>query len=81
VDPELLSILQCPVSRESLRFASETEIARLNAALARAILKNQSEGPAATAVNEFLICDSCQLCFPIVNGFPILLPEDAIKLY
>ncbi len=78
MDPELLSVLRCPVNHEPLRIGSGTEIARLNAVLAKVDRKTEEE-PVATSAEECLICDTCRLCFPIVDGVPILLPEEAIK--
>ena len=31
-------------------------------------------------VNERLVCDACRLIFPIRDGIPVLLREDALPL-
>jgi hypothetical protein len=36
--------------------------------------------PPFRQVGEWLVCDDCQMAFPIVNGIPHLLVEDARPL-
>lgn len=40
----------------------------------------EPERPKLRLEGAFLICDSCQKAFPIMNGIPHLIPEDAIEL-
>ena len=53
VDPKLLEILVCPVSKEPLRYDSE---------------------------NQELISDKAKLAYPIRDGIPIMLPDEARTL-
>jgi hypothetical protein len=53
VDPKLLEILVCPVSRQPLRFDRE---------------------------RAELISDAARLAYPIRDGIPIMLVEEARKL-
>tara|TARA_E500000178_G_C16982907_1_gene736720 strand:- start:780 stop:974 length:195 start_codon:yes stop_codon:yes gene_type:complete len=53
IDPKLLKILVCPISKESL-----------------SLDKKRNE----------LISKASNLAYPIKNGIPILLPEEARKL-
>ncbi len=53
VDPKLLEILVCPVSKETLRYDAE---------------------------NQELISDKAKLAYPIRDGIPIMLPDEARAL-
>ena len=53
VDPKLLEILVCPVTKESLRYDAE---------------------------RQELISDRAKLAFPIRDGIPIMLPDEARPL-
>ena len=53
VDPKLLEILVCPVTKESLRYDAE---------------------------RQELISDRARLAFPIRDGIPIMLPDEARPL-
>lgn len=53
VDPKLLEILVCPVSRQPLRFDRE---------------------------RAELVSDTARLAYPIRDGIPIMLVEEARKL-
>ena len=53
IDPKLLELLVCPVSRKPLKYNKET---------------------------QELISEEAKLAYPIRDGIPILLPEEARKL-
>ena len=53
VDPKLLEILVCPITKESLRYDAE---------------------------RQELISDKAELAFPIRDGIPIMLPDEARPL-
>lgn len=53
VDPKLLDILVCPVSKAPLRYDAE---------------------------RQELISDAAKLAYPIRDGIPIMLPEEARAL-
>jgi uncharacterized protein len=53
VDPRLLEVLVCPLTKTSLRYDRE---------------------------RQELISDSAKLAFPIRDGVPIMLPDEARKL-
>jgi uncharacterized protein YbaR (Trm112 family) len=53
MDPRLVEMLACPVSKAPV-FFSETR--------------------------QLLVCPTSKLAYPIKDGIPAMLPEDAIKL-
>ena len=53
IDPKLLEILVCPLTKTSLKYDEE---------------------------NQELISDEAKLAFPVRNGIPIMLADEARKL-
>jgi len=53
VDPKLLELLVCPVTKSTLRYDAE---------------------------KHELISDSARLAYPIRDGIPIMIPDEARKL-
>lgn len=53
IDPKLLEILVCPISKETLRYDAE---------------------------NQELISDKAKLAFPIRDGIPIMLVDEAREI-
>ncbi|MCB9871871.1 MAG: Trm112 family protein [Planctomycetes bacterium] len=73
MDPEYLSILMCPKTRGALRLATPAELQRANAAAAR-------DGQPGEPLEAGLVCESGTLMYPIRDGIPILLIDEAIEL-
>jgi uncharacterized protein YbaR (Trm112 family) len=67
VDDELLEILCCPVTHQTLRIADEAELKRASATASRMI----SEG---------LVREDGKTLYPIRDGIPLLVPEEGIPL-
>ncbi len=75
MDPDYLSILMCPKTRGSLRLATESEVAAINARLAGGdIPQAASQDP----LDAGLVCDEGGLFYPIQDGIPVLLAAEAI---
>ena len=53
MDPRLVEMLACPVSRAPVYFSE---------------------------ARQLIVCPSSKLAYPIRDGIPAMLPEDAIKL-
>jgi len=80
LDEELLKILADPKTKEPLRRATPEEIARLNAAIQQKSLKNQSGQPVNDPLTEALVAPKSQRAYPIRDGIPVLLFDDALSL-
>ena len=73
MDPEYLSILMCPKTKGSLRLASKEELSLVN-------LRCEAEGDGGEALEAGLVCESGGLLYPIRDGIPVLLADEAIEL-
>lgn len=67
MDDDLLEILCCPVTHQTLRIAER-------AALIHASAK------AGRPISEGLIREDGRMLYPISNGIPLLVPEEGIPL-
>lgn len=67
MDPSLLEILCCPVTRQPLRCADGPTLERARTTVGR-------------EVAEALVRQDGQVVYPVVRGIPLLIPEEAIAL-
>lgn len=78
---ELLAILCCPEDHSALTPASESLVADLNHAIRRGQLRNRAGRLIERALDGGLAKASGDLIYPIVDGIPVLVREEAIALY
>ena len=80
INQELLDILVCPETRQSLTLADADEVTGINQQIARRELVNR-EGRAVTEpVGGALIRADRQVFYPIRDDIPIMLVDEAIAL-
>ncbi len=80
VDPQLLAILVCPETRTPLHAADEALIARLNREAAEGRLRNRAGQAVEGPIEGGLIRQDGKLLFPIIDGIPVMLVDEAIPL-
>ena len=73
MDPEYLSILMCPKTKGTLRLASPEELSLVNQ-------RRKGEGDGGEPLQAGLVCESGALFYPIRDGIPVLLADEAIEL-
>ena len=79
VEKELLELLACPQSHQALREAAPELLARVNARIARGELANQGGVKLQVALLEALVRADGQVLYPVLDGIPMLLAEEAIQ--
>jgi uncharacterized protein YbaR (Trm112 family) len=67
VDKELLEILCCPLTHQTLRIADEATLVRASAKASRLIAQG-------------LVREDGKVIYPISDGIPLLVPEEGIPL-
>jgi uncharacterized protein YbaR (Trm112 family) len=67
VNEELLQILCCPLTHQSLRVADKSALSDASAKVSRPIV-------------EGLIREDGKMLYPISDGIPLLTPEEGIPL-
>ena len=80
VDPELLQILVCPESKQSLKEADADLVRRLNVALAAGSIRNRAGEVAREPLDGALVREDGEFLYPVREGIPIMLIDEAIAL-
>jgi len=80
VDQELLDILVCPETKQSLRLADANTLDRLNSAIAEGTVSNRGGDSVTDRIDEALIRKDDAVLYPIRDDIPIMLVDEAIPL-
>ena len=80
INQKLLEIVVCPLSRQPLRIAEGPVIDRLNQAIAAGRVKDRVGRPVATPIEEGLLRQDGQVLYPVRDGIPVLLADEAIPM-
>lgn len=80
VDAELLEILVCPETKQSLRPADGPLLERLNEAVARGSLRNRGGEAVDEPLDAGLVREDGQVLYPVRDDIPIMLLDEAIEL-
>lgn len=80
INQELLDILVCPESRQSLTLAGAEELAGINQRIAKGELVNRAGAVVTQEIDGALVREDRQFFYPIRDEIPIMLIDEAIRL-
>ena len=80
IDPKLLEILCCPVSKQPVFPLSEEKLAAVNTAIAAGHVTQANDTVVETPLGEGLITKNKQLIYRIDDGIPVMLEEESIAV-
>jgi uncharacterized protein YbaR (Trm112 family) len=80
VNPELLEILVCPETKQTLAVAGTDTLARLNQALEDGVLVNQAGDRVKERIEEGLVREDGKVFYPVRDDIPVMLLDEAIRL-
>ncbi|MEW6307265.1 MAG: Trm112 family protein [Verrucomicrobiota bacterium] len=80
LDPELLKILCCPETHQSLSPALPAVIEKLNQQIAEKQLKNRAGQLVADKIDAGLVRDDGKVLYPVRQNIPIMLIDESIPL-
>lgn len=80
IDHNLLDILVCPETKQSLRAADTTILEALNASIAAGSVTNRGGEAVTVTVSEALIREDGDVLYPVRDDIPIMLIDESIPL-
>ena len=80
INPELLEILVCPETKQSVSPASNEILDRLNGEIEEKRLRNRGGERVTSPIGEGLVRDDGRILYVIDDGIPVMLIEESIEL-
>ncbi len=80
VNPELLEILVCPETKQPLKLAEASLLARLNERIQAGTMRNRGGDKVPKDIGEGLIREDGQVLYIVDDDIPVMLVEESIEL-
>ena len=78
VDPKLLEILVCPITKVSVRMLGKQKLAALNRAVAEGGVRHMDGAVVDTPLEEALVTSDGRTVYRVDDGIPVMLEDFAI---
>ena len=80
INQQLLEILRCPQDQSALTVADGQLVERLNQRIAAGQIVNLAGQSLDKKIDGGLVRAAGDLMYPVVDGIPVMLPDEAIAL-
>ena len=80
IDKELLDILACPENKTSVKLVEQSVIDEINGRIEKGEVKNRGGQQVEKKIDGGLIREDGAYLYPIDDGIPIMLIDEAIPL-
>ena len=78
IDPKLLHILRCPVSKQKLNTVSEDDLSVLNQCISNDSLQHVDGTVVAEPLTAALTTENRHTIYKVINGIPVMLENESI---
>ena len=80
LDKDLIAILCCPDTKQSVALADDQLVDKLNAAIGRGELKNKAKKAVTEKLDGGLIRADKKILYPVREDIPVMLIDEGIPL-
>ena len=80
ISQDLLDILVCPETRQTLQLADDALLESLNAKVRDGALRNRGGEPVGREIQAGLVREDRAVLYPIEDDIPVMLIEESIEL-
>lgn len=80
IDTELLEILACPESRQSVTLAPDALLTQLNSEIEAGRLRNRGGEVVAKPIEEGLVREDGRILYIIDDSIPVMLIDQSIEI-
>ncbi len=80
VNSELLEIIVCPETMQTLKHADAETLGRVNQAVEDGSLENQGGDRVKDSIEEGLVREDGKVLYPVKDDIPVMLLDEAIRL-
>jgi uncharacterized protein YbaR (Trm112 family) len=77
MEEALLEILCAPLTHAALRLASAAELDQINGRIRSRLIRNRAGSTLDDELEGCLVCEADKTCYPIREGFPVLISNEA----